>query len=152
MTILQHQLTNESSGTGTPFVNQQAVVARSSYSNVFLVEVKPVPLPVKNSLSIDDFVKDIEADPDVAKALSSSRQRFAKAAYSNKPQTLTSLRLSAGLSQDQLAQNSGTSQSHIAKIEAGKNDPSTDMIQKIAVALALDPALVFNAISNQRNA
>lgn len=150
MTTLQHQLTNGLSGTGTQFSNQQ-VVARSSTSNIIRVEVKPLPLPVKNSVSIDDLVKEFEVDPAVAEALSESRKRFSKTVYGDKPQTLTSLRLSVGLSQDQLAQRSGTSQSHIAKIESGKNDPGTDVIQKIAKALSVEPAAVFMAISNQRN-
>lgn len=149
MTTLQPQLTNELSKTGTLYSNQD-VVARSSVSNVIVVEVSPRPLPVKNSVSIEDLAKEFETDPSVAQSFSESRRRLADHLYADKPQTLTSLRLSLGMSQDQLAQKSFTSQSHVAKIESGKNDPSTDVVQKLANALGVDPAIVFTAIINQR--
>lgn len=151
MTTLQHQLTSGLSGTTNPFeFDSQKIISRSSTTNIIQVEVKPLPIPVKNSVSIDDLVNEFESDKEIANLLSKSRKRFSEAIYVNKPETLSKLRLSAGLSQDQLAQKSGTSQSHIAKIESARNDPGTDVIQKIAKALSVDPARVFNAISNQR--
>ncbi len=85
----------------------------------------------------------------MAKAISKARKKMAESLYGQSV-NFSALRLAAGLSQDQLAARVKTSQSHIAKIEAGKNDPSTDVIQRLAAALNRTPELVFNAVLEQR--
>ncbi len=53
------------------------------------------------------------------------------------PNDLTALRLKRGLSQTSLASTIGTSQSHVAKIEAGLLDVKFSTAVKIADALAV---------------
>jgi len=53
------------------------------------------------------------------------------------PNSLAKLRLQRGFSQQQLAKNIGTSQSHIAKIEAGTVNIYWDTATRIADALTV---------------
>jgi transcriptional regulator with XRE-family HTH domain len=43
-----------------------------------------------------------------------------------------------------------TAQSHVANIELGKTDPSTDTIAGLAEALQVDSGMVFAAVRAQR--
>ncbi|MGB5103263.1 MAG: helix-turn-helix transcriptional regulator [Steroidobacteraceae bacterium] len=115
------------------------------YSHSFEI-VRPSPL--RGGTPIDEFVKDWEADPEMAAELQRARTRLAK--HLDKAETLRSLRLKAGLSQALLAARAGTTQSHVALIESGAKDPQTDMITRLAAALELDPARVFLAVRTQR--
>ncbi|MEX0818291.1 MAG: helix-turn-helix transcriptional regulator [Pirellulaceae bacterium] len=49
-------------------------------------------------------------------------------------------RKSAGLTQEQLAENAGLTQSHISRLEAKQHSPSSTTIEKIAKALDLSPS------------
>ena len=60
--------------------------------------------------------------------------------------------MKAGLSQASLASRVGTSQAHIARIEAGKNDPGTSVVARIATALGIDEADAFLAIRSDQAA
>jgi DNA-binding XRE family transcriptional regulator len=107
------------------------------------------PLPIPNTVSLESLIAGFESDPEVAKAMQESRRELAGMLYSNDPETLTVLRLSAGMSQARLSSLIGTSQSHIARIEAGRVDPSTEMVAKIAFALSISVERVFAAIRRQ---
>jgi ribosome-binding protein aMBF1 (putative translation factor) len=109
----------------------------------------PRPLPLPNTSSFDSFLEEMEADPDMAGRMAEARKNMAATVYGSEPITLSALRLAAGLSQAQLAKKAQTSQPHIAKIERGQNDPSTDVIARIAQALGIDEVLAFQAIRNQ---
>jgi transcriptional regulator with XRE-family HTH domain len=52
--------------------------------------------------------------------MSAARQRLANQMFAGEPDSIAGARLRKGLSQAGLAELLGTSQSHIAKIEAGK--------------------------------
>ena len=54
--------------------------------------------------------------------------------------------LAAGLSQAGLAARAGLTQSHVALIEGGRNDPTTGTVVKIARVLGVNEQLVFRAI------
>lgn len=110
----------------------------------------PRPLPNPNTVPLDLLISEFESRPAMAAAMEEARKNFAKSFYSNGSDALTALRLSMGLSQTRLAQLVGTSQSHIARIEGGKTDPGTEMVAKIAVALAVDELRAFQAIRHQR--
>lgn len=69
--------------------------------------------------------------------------------YADESETLSALRLAAGLSQAQLAARACTTQPYIAKIERGQTDPGTDIIARIAQALGVDEAHTFRVIRNQ---
>jgi transcriptional regulator with XRE-family HTH domain len=51
---------------------------------------------------------------------------------------IRALRVQAGLSQRQLAAKVGVGFPHLSKIEAGKETPSADLVQRIAVSLNAD--------------
>ena len=56
---------------------------------------------------------------------------------------LKSFRKSRNISQGKLAEICGTGQNYIADIEAGKQFPSLDMIEKIAAALEIEAYRLF---------
>lgn len=65
---------------------------------------------------------------------------------------LASARNRAGLSQKQLADKLGTSQSHIARIESGRHLPSVRMIERYARALSCDIRIELVPIRRRRAA
>jgi predicted transcriptional regulator len=85
----------------------------------------------------------------MAKHLEDARRRVAD--LIEPTDTVRKLRLSAGLSQNTLAQLARTTQSYIARIEAGKVDPQTDTIERLAEALGIDPGRLFCAVRAQRS-
>ncbi|MBT8152815.1 helix-turn-helix domain-containing protein [Epibacterium ulvae] len=54
------------------------------------------------------------------------------------------LRNSRGLSQEQLALAAEVDRSYISEIELAKNSASIDVLERIAVALGVDPKELFN--------
>lgn len=138
--------TNESLVIGTPYD-----APKSGQAKILHYQVNAAKgLPVLNSTPIDDFIKEFSDDVEMVDALANARKGLSEVLYGTDAPTFSAIRLSAGLSQDQLAEMAMTSQSHIAKIEAGKNDPGTDVIAKLARALSKDETEVFTAIRNQR--
>lgn len=107
-------------------------------------------LPIPNTISLESVIAQFESDREFAQAMSESRKELAQLLYSSETETLAALRLNAGLSQTQLAQLLGTSQSYIARIEAGRVDPGTEMVAKIASVLSIDEEKAFVAIRRQR--
>jgi predicted transcriptional regulator len=92
-----------------------------------------------------------ETDAQKAALISDARRQFARTVLdSGDHQSLRSLRLEAGLSQDQLAAKCATAQSHIAKIELGQTDPGTDTIARIAESVGQPADRVFAAIRSLR--
>ena len=75
------------------------------------------------------------ADHDYARRLTAARKALAKAIERGGVASLQALRLHRGLSQTQLAELLGTSQSHIAKIEAGQVRLYLDTAIRLADAL-----------------
>jgi len=144
-TISTPTSTNESFLIGMPYSTSQGsghVIYRE-----FNTAIQP---PIPNTISIDDLVNEFEADPEMAGHLANARRSLSDNLYAENQNTLTSARLAAGMSQTQLAERVGTSQSHIAKIELGRTDPSTDLIARIAQALDTDEHIVFIAVRTQR--
>ncbi len=148
MTTLKQTSTKELLTTGT----QADALVAADPSNVAHNAGKPSPAPTlvassnQNAIPIDALVSKLEKNQTTSEHLNRARKRLAKGYYANKTGTLAHLRLQAGLSQSQLAAMVGTSQPHIARIEAGINDPSTSMIEKISNALNIKPEQVFLVI------
>lgn len=109
----------------------------------------PRPLPLQNTISLDSLLGEFESDAGMAQHMAKARQDMAATLYADEPDTLSALRLAAGLSQAQLAARAQTTQPYIARIERGQTDPSTDLIARIAQALGVDEAHTFRAIRNQ---
>jgi DNA-binding XRE family transcriptional regulator len=103
-------------------------------------------LPGATALS--DVMSDLEADPTMTPHL--RRARGALAEVLDHGREFRQLRLASGLSQSKLAEAANTSQAYVARIEAGTVDPGTDMLQRIARALRIEPAVVFSAVIKQR--
>lgn len=111
----------------------------------------PRPVSLPNTISLESLSKEYDNDPEKLSRLSAARKNLSKVIYDDDQETLSYLRLAAGLSQQQLAEKVGTSQPHIARIERGQHDPSTGLISRIAKALNVDEGLTFRAIRNQLN-
>lgn len=108
------------------------------------------PLPIQNASSLQSLIEEFEGDAEFAAHLAEARQEFAATWYQDETNTLTSLRLSSGMSQAKLAEAAGTTQSYIARIERGQSDPGTEMIDRLAQALGLTAERVFLAVREQR--
>lgn len=97
--------------------------------------------------TIDDVVEGYETDELKRQALAQARSRLAeKIPYSMA--RLLELRLKRGLSQRALAKLIGTSQSHIARIETGREDIRMSTLRKLAAEFNVpvgDLASVFAA-------
>lgn len=119
-----------------------AIIQRSFHAS------RPLALP--NTISLEALTAEFEADEAMAQHMATARQELAPLLYGEGAQTLSALRLASGLSQSQLAQRVGTSQPHIARIERGNNDPTTEVVARIAVALGVDEGQAFMAIRRQR--
>lgn len=109
-------------------------------------------LPLGRTKTLEDIVAKYESAPDRAALMAEARKSLASNAYAEEAGTLSAMRLRAGLSQSQLAERAGTSQSHIARIERGHNDPSTDVVVRVAKAIGVTAAQAFDAIRAHRDA
>src|SRR3990172_5617523 len=107
------------------------------------------PLPLPHTISLDSLVSEFESDSEMAKHMVKARRDIAATLYADEPETLSALRLAAGLSQAQLAARADTTQPYIARVERGQTDPGTDMRARSAQALGADEAHTFRAIRNQ---
>lgn len=109
------------------------------------------PLPLANTRSLSSVISEFEAEDAVTTAnIADARRHLAVTLYADEGESLSALRLGAGLSQVQLAERAGTTQPYIARIERGQADPSTDMVSRIAQALGVDEDLTFRSIRNKR--
>lgn len=88
-------------------------------------------------VSIEDMVAKVSKDPARAAALASARKRLAPE-IDEGAVTVRSLRLDRGMSQVELARMLGTSQSHVARIEAGTENLALATLRKLADALSVD--------------
>lgn len=109
------------------------------------------PLPLPGTTSLSSLLTEFEGEPEMSAHLAEARRNLAVEMYADEPETLSAMRLTAGLSQAQLAARAGTTQSYIARIEHGQVDPGTGMITRISEALGADAAMTFRAVITQRN-
>ncbi|MHA7064053.1 helix-turn-helix transcriptional regulator [Azospirillum argentinense] len=97
------------------------------------------------SRSVADYVKKVEASGR-AEALAAARRRLAESIQDvERKKNLRDLRLSAGFSQAQLAEAIGTSQPRIARLEAGKEEPSLTTLRRLANVLNVDMNTINDA-------
>jgi DNA-binding XRE family transcriptional regulator len=104
------------------------------------------PLALPNTRAATDVIADYERDVTRRAAMQAARAELASAIYAHRPNGLAALRMSRGFSQSALAKAAGTSQAHVAKIEAGRNDPGTSLIARLAAVLDTDETDVFRAV------
>jgi ribosome-binding protein aMBF1 (putative translation factor) len=80
------------------------------------------------TIPLEEFMARSLADPDVKREFDAQEQEFAIASE------LIRARARAGLSQAELAERMGTSQSAIARLESGQTLPSTKTLLRFAAA------------------
>lgn len=142
--ILSRSGSSPSGAPSSPSTSEGAVVVFREFTAM------PTAPPAR-ARSLEAVVSKYEADPERATLIADARSVLASEIYPDEQGTLAVLRLRAGMSQAQLAAKAETSQSHIARIEGGQNDPSTDVVVRIAHALGLDARQAFEGIRAHRN-
>lgn len=85
-------------------------------------------------VNASQYSKELD-DPVYRQRMEAARTELARDISELGIKSLSTLRLSRGFSQSQLAQMIGTSQPHIAKIESGNLNPHWQTVVKIADAL-----------------
>ncbi|WP_178113204.1 MULTISPECIES: helix-turn-helix transcriptional regulator [unclassified Pseudomonas] len=95
------------------------------------------------------FMERLERDPAHAKGLSEARSSVADALYPDDGITLKILRLKAGLTQTQLAAALETSQPHIARMEAGRQEPVMSTCRKLSKTLGVSLDIISSALERQ---
>lgn len=103
-------------------------------------------------IAVQDRISRLEANPKRAAALQRARAKLAAAtvARSSGRTSLATLRLAAGLSQAQLAELMETQQSNVSRWERNPGDLLASSMIKLAKALKVEPATVFEAISHHQ--
>lgn len=99
-------------------------------------------------IGISELVTEFEAEPDFKKEMSESRKWVEESFYAGEPIKISTLRLKNGFSQTQLAEALGTSQSHVARIEAGTDDIRFSTIEKLARALGVSDVDILRALKS----
>jgi DNA-binding XRE family transcriptional regulator len=99
-------------------------------------------------MRIDDYVAQLEADPEWADELKRSRMELA--VQIDGLSSLASMRLTRGLSQRQLAERIGASQPQIARLEQGKGNPEVATLRKLARELQVRIDEVLLAFERSR--
>jgi len=96
----------------------------------------------------------IRNNPLRAAAIAKGRQRLARVAeqFNRGVRPLYALRLSAGLSQSELADKMEMKQPNIARLEKRPGDPSLSTLQKLAKVLGVDIQEVIAAVEAANNA
>ena len=131
-------------------IGARSEVKTGSPAPVFYCEFgAPRPVSLANTVSLESLLAEFESDPAMSEEMAQARRQLAVTMYQDEPETLSALRLAAGLSQVQLAKLVETSQPHIARIERGTTDPGTEMIARIAKALNVDEVAAFRAVRLQ---
>ena len=100
-----------------------------------------VSVPVKKARvtsSIDEIVSKWEKDPELTEHFVNARTSFSKKLRDKGESSLRTLRLSKGWSQEQLAKEISSSQSHIARIERGTENITIETCRKLSDALDID--------------
>jgi ribosome-binding protein aMBF1 (putative translation factor) len=106
----------------------------------------PVP---ESARSLGDFLDEFEALPDVAPHLRQARQEVAEALTKQSGTRLSHLRLAKGLSQGELAELIGTSQSAVSMLERRLQKPGEDTLRNLARVLDVDFNTLMDALSNE---
>lgn len=129
--------------------NFQEVVpsSGSAEGNIIFAEFhtgESYPMP-EGSVSIDDLIINAESEPAFAEELENARKLLAEKIY--KDNSITALRLRFGWSQRKLAEKLNTSQSHVSKIESGREDLRLSTIRKLASVFNVDEQEIIKALS-----
>lgn len=115
-----------------------------------MVVLEPItfdaPLPA-GFVDIDALLEKEEADPNTKQAIATGRKTVAENYYAGDRPSVAFYRLRNGWSQKELASRAGTSQSYIARLEAGDIDPQVSTLKRLAAALDVQPSELLDAIT-----
>jgi len=132
------------------FVIGHAVVPRTSQSHSPVVLRWPPERGNTGSLpgkSLRDLVSESERDGMGDQIKRARRELGDLLAREGEKPTLKAYRLRAGLSQAQLAKNLGTSQSYVARLEAGLiRDPRASRLEALATELKVRTDQIMDAL------
>jgi len=106
------------------------------------------PVPAKHT-TIGQLVADWQTGDQGRAALENGRRWVADALYDQEGETVRALRLRRGWSQTRLAEALGTSQSHIARIERGRENLTIATCRKLASVLEIDLNTLNQALERQ---
>lgn len=106
----------------------------------------PAPLPA-GFLDIDQLVEEAEHDPAARDAIAAGRRAVADSYYAKQPRSLAWYRLKRGWSQKELATRMNTSQSYIARLEAGDIDPQVSTLARLASVFDVTAAELLDALN-----
>ena len=128
-----------SPATTVTFRSETLPPPQSAPANVIWLEcaVQPEsPLP-DGFVSIDDVVADFERDDAGKAAMAEARRYVGEVFYRQQKPSLATYRLARGWSQKRLAQELGTSQPHVARLEAGRSDPQISTVRRLSAVLGI---------------
>lgn len=109
--------------------------------------VVDAPLPA-GFVDIDALVEQEEADPAVRESIAAGRRSVSENYYAGEPPTLSYYRLRNGWSQKELASRLGTSQSYIARLEAGGIDLQVSTLNRLAATLDVPAAVLLDVVTS----
>lgn len=137
-------------GDGSVRLMTRGAATAATTGGCQLYHLAPIPGPDRAAFSgFDEFVAELEHDPQAATAIAQGREWLAEAVGN---QDLASLRLSAGLSQAQLAAKCDMQQPHISRYESGKHEPSLGVCRVMAHALGVSMEALHDAWLTSRAA
>ena len=149
-TILASSVSSPSTtASGTEVVLRTlSAVPSTRGTPVIVLEPVTVPAPLPEGfIGIEDLVAQEQRDPAVGKAIAAGNRILADEFYAGSPRRLAFYRLRNGWSQKELAGRVGTSQSYIARLEAGEIDPQVSTLNRLAAALEVSAAEILEAIT-----
>lgn len=107
-----------------------------------------VSVPAKHR-RMSDITKSWEQNEMRRKAMEEARQWVGEAFHGNDGDTVRTLRLRKGWSQTQLAEAIGTSQSHVARIERGRENLAIQTCRRLSDVLGIDMNTLDRALRQQ---
>ncbi|MNJ46141.1 anaerobic benzoate catabolism transcriptional regulator [compost metagenome] len=104
---------------------------------------------LKDHTDFDALMAELDAAPEHAAGFAEARAWVADSFYGEDGDTIRTLRLRLGMTQNDLAASLDTSQPQIAKIESGRQDPVMSTCRKLAKALGVSLDVVGEALERQ---
>ena len=119
-----------------------------------VVFLEPIEIQVSSTkrmrpgfVDVSAHVKELERDEKTRALFEAGRKQIAEHLEDTGEITLATLRLQKGWSQQRLADEMGTTQSYIARIEAGRDDIRVSTAARISEALGIELIAVVRAIT-----
>ena len=125
--------------TGTFLVPDAPAAPQSAPAKVLWLNFsvdQELPLP-DGFVSLESVIDDVERDEAGKTAMAEARQWVGQSFYAGEAPRLAAYRLAKGWSQKRLAEELGTSQSYVARLESGRSDPQMSTVRRVCSALGI---------------